>query len=215
MKRKSSMIILICSVVSMLAVLFLLRGLDDQLPIHWNSAGEIDGFGSKYLYLLFCLVPILILGLADILPKIDPKKKNYRRHERGYRIIMDAIAAAFLIVMWISFAAAAGMKVDVKFLISLMLGVLFICIGNYMPVLKDNYFCGIRTPWTLADSTVWRKTHRLGGVIFILMGIAVVIGGLVKGSISEWIVVVPLLGGILITYFYSYFCYKKLHKNEK
>ena len=30
-----------------------------------------------------------------------------------------------------------------------------------MPSLKQNYFIGIKTPWTLENEMVWKKTHRI------------------------------------------------------
>ena len=41
------------------------------------------------------------------------------------------------------------------------MSILFIIIGNVMGRIRPTFFVGIRTPWTLADDEVWRKTHRL------------------------------------------------------
>ena len=36
-----------------------------------------------------------------------------------------------------------------------------------MKNVKPNYFFGIRTPWTLANDEVWRKTHLLSSKIWV------------------------------------------------
>lgn len=49
---------------------------------------------------------------------------------------------------------------------------LFLVIGNVMRKLRPNYTVGIRTPWTLANERVWDKTHRFGGLVFFIAGLA-------------------------------------------
>jgi len=60
-----------------------------------------------------------------------------------------------------------------------------VLLGNVMGQVRHNYFVGIRTPWTLADEEVWRRTHRMGGRLFVLGGLAIAAGGLVGGP---WLV---------------------------
>jgi uncharacterized membrane protein len=35
---------------------------------------------------------------------------------------------------------------------------------------RPNWFIGIRTPWTMSSPEVWRRTHRVGSVLFIILG---------------------------------------------
>ena len=62
-------------------------------------------------------------------------------------------------------------KLPVGGLISAGIGLIFIFIGNYMPRIRPNYTFGIRLPWTLANETVWYKTHRVGGALLMAAGI--------------------------------------------
>ena len=61
--------------------------------------------------------------------------------------------------------------------VSVALGALFVVLGNYMPKMRRNFFVGIRTPWTLADEDVWFRTHRLGGVLFVIGGVLLMVFG--------------------------------------
>jgi len=49
-------------------------------------------------------------------------------------------------------------------------GLLLMVLGNLMTKLRPNWFCGIRTPWTLESREVWTRTHRLGGRLMMAGG---------------------------------------------
>ena len=50
------------------------------------------------------------------------------------------------------------------------LGIVFIVLGNYMPLFRQNFFAGIKTPWALADEEIWNRTHRIGGRCWFACG---------------------------------------------
>ncbi|NCB30050.1 MAG: DUF1648 domain-containing protein, partial [Clostridia bacterium] len=66
------------------AALLLWDRMPDQVPMHWNAAGEIDGYGSKPLDLLGlpCMMAGLNLFLHFMLDK-DPKTDNMSRALKG------------------------------------------------------------------------------------------------------------------------------------
>ena len=72
-----------------------------------------------------------------------------------------------------------GWPIEIPMLIPVGVGLLLMVIGNLMPRMRPNWFMGIRTPWTLASESVWRKTHRLGGYCFMAMGVLMVAIGFV------------------------------------
>ena len=58
---------------------FIWDKLPDSIPIHWNMRGEVDKYSSKTFGTLF--LPLLNIGmyvLLLLLPKIDPRKRNYQ-----------------------------------------------------------------------------------------------------------------------------------------
>ena len=67
--------------------------------------------------------------------------------------------------------SAMGYNISINRVMLIVLGVLMILIGNYIPKAKSNFFYGIKTPWTLSSEVSWRKTHRLGGKLFVLSGL--------------------------------------------
>ena len=60
----------------------------DRIPTHWNAAGEVDGYGGRFVGLL--LLPLTALGLYGmflVLPLLDPGKTNYEGFSKVYLII--------------------------------------------------------------------------------------------------------------------------------
>ena len=56
----------------------------DRIPTHWNFAGEVDGYGGKFVGLL--LLPLIASWLYLMMlfmPLIDPGQRNYARISPG------------------------------------------------------------------------------------------------------------------------------------
>jgi uncharacterized membrane protein len=69
--------------------------------------------------------------------------------------------------------------VNVVRVLSGMLAVFLMVLGNVFGRIRQNWFLGIRTPWTLDNPTVWRKTHRVAGWLFVTAGALTLLGALV------------------------------------
>ncbi|MCL6588144.1 MAG: SdpI family protein, partial [Anoxybacillus sp.] len=174
MKKYWMIIILIlCSyVLSVIAIPYL----PNEVAIHWNAAGEPDGFANKWWGAL--LFPIFLTGIVALvifLPKVDPRKENYEKFGNVYRIFLHALVIFLFSLHVVTLAYNVGIPVQVDVVVPIGVGGLFIVLGNYMPKIKPNYFIGIRTPWTLENEEVWQKTHRVGGKVFVIMGVLVML----------------------------------------
>ncbi|KIQ93933.1 Immunity protein sdpI [Anoxybacillus thermarum] len=208
MKKYLFIIILIaCSyVLSLLAIPFL----PDEVAIHWNVAGEADGFTNKWWGAL--LFPIFLSGIVALvifLPKLDPRKENYEKFEKVYRIFLHVFVIFLFGLHVVTLAYNIGFHVQVDVVVPIGVGVLFVVLGNYMPKIKSNYFFGIRTPWTLEDEEVWQKTHRVGGKVFVMMGVLIM---LTVFATSVWrftFLVIIVLVGTMYLFIQSYIFSRK------
>ena len=79
-------------------------------------------------------------------------------------------------------AAALGHATLAPRIISVVMGVSLIAAGNVMPRLRPNIVAGVRTRGTLTDPRLWRATHRVLGVAFMIAGATTVLVGLVRPS---------------------------------
>ena len=96
--------------------------------------------------------------------------------------------------------------------ITLLVGGLFIIVGNYLGKVRRNFFIGIRTPWTLASDEVWARTHRVGGWLFVMAGIAIISSAGSPPTLLPIVLLVPICSAAVISVAYSYFVYRKLHR---
>lgn len=145
-------------------------------PTHWNVLGEADGFGpSWFAAFLIPAMMALVLLLFVVIPKIMVFKKNFAGFEKQYWILGYAIQLFFLLFYAITLLPNYGFEFNFSQLFMLPMAMLFITIGVLLPSFKRNFFVGIRTPWTLANDTVWKKTHVLGGKLFLLAGFALLV----------------------------------------
>ena len=171
-KNKSNIYNLLIIIATFLLGILMYNKLPESIPIHWNFAGEVDGYGNKFIGTFMVPLIMIALWLAMIyLPKIDPKKENYNKFDKSYKLFQSILLTFFFIMQIIVVLSAMGYNISINRLMPIVLGVLMILIGNYIPKAKSNFFYGIKTPWTLSSEVSWRKTHRLGGKLFVLSGL--------------------------------------------
>jgi uncharacterized membrane protein len=149
-----------------------------RVPVHWGIHGA-DRFGSPWeLILLGPFVLALFLALLVYIRRIDPLAS--RPLEPGAPPAEQGALPALLIsLMALGLIAHLALLAQLAGLVDLSprLGALFgpallVVLGNFLPRVRPNYFSGVRTPWTLASETVWRRTHRLAGKLLFFGGLA-------------------------------------------
>jgi len=182
----------------------------DRIPIHWNAAGQVDGYGGKFAALL--LPPLITLGLYLLLrylPRIDPARRNYESFADTYLLVRVTLTG-YLAFMYLVANLAIGREesVPVGALTMGAVGVLFIVLGGVMGKFRPNWFVGIRTPWTLSSKRSWIETHRVGGRVFIGVGLVTLLGALVGGTWSVALMLVALGIGVVYLIVYSYVVWK-------
>jgi uncharacterized membrane protein len=87
-------------------------------------------------------------------------------------------------------------------------------IGNYMGNIRQNYFIGIKVPWTLNNEENWNKTHRMAGKLWVVGGIAGIICIMIFKNIGFVFtgIMIPI---VLIPIVYSYLLYVKMNNEAK
>jgi uncharacterized membrane protein len=186
----------------------------DRIVSHWNAAGQADGYMSKFWGLF--LIPIIMIGfvaLLTVLPRIDPHKKNYEKFRDYYEgfillFVLFLLAIQVHIILW-----SSGYQISPNLTFPPLIGMLFIYIGFLLEHAEQNWFVGIRTPWTLSSKTVWKKTHELGGKLFKIAGV-ISCAGIFFGAYALWFVLVPVLAVAVYTVAYSYIEFQKELKNQ-
>ena len=106
-------------------------------------------------------------------------------------------------------AAEFATQENINFMANLLLGVIFIVIGNYLPKCRQNYTIGIKLPWTLSDTENWDRTHRFAGKIWMLCGVLEIIVGFLPIAQFEIVTIALILLATIPVAVYSYLLYRK------
>jgi uncharacterized membrane protein len=208
------------AIVAALLLIFVLTiamypAVPDRVVSHWNAAGQADGYMSKLWGL--GLIPLIMTGfvaLLTVLPRIDPYKKNYEKFGDYYEgfillFVLFMLAIQVQIILW-----STGYQISPNLTFPILIGILFIYIGFLLGHAEQNWFVGIRTPWTLSSETVWKKTHKIGGKLFKISGV-IAFAGVLAGEYAMWFILVPALAVAIFTVAYSYFEFQKELNGQK
>lgn len=213
--RKAALILSIVNLVVMIAAIALC--LPDTVAIHYGLNGEADGWGSRWTYAIFSILPLALILFYEWYHR-SGRSKNVRVEEK----LIPLMVIFFIAVCWILFPfGPQATSISTVRLCSIvaLLGLLMVVISNYMGKLRQNPHMGLKTPWTLKNETVWKKAHRLGGFTGTLGGVVIILGSLIGMTQPEtaflWCMG-GLIAGILLTVViptvYSAWLYHKLKK---
>jgi uncharacterized membrane protein len=144
----------------------------DIVPIHWNLEGKPDNYAPKDIGLF--LLPLINTGLYLFLffiPKIDPNNEQLQYSIKTLQWIrLGTHALLGFIMLWTSLSIIEASNVQPEWLFS-VISLFFAFLGKAMANVKQNYFVGIRTPWTLSNELVWDDTHRFTAPLWFYSGI--------------------------------------------
>jgi uncharacterized membrane protein len=192
-----------------ISAFLLLPQLPEKLPMHWNVSGEIDSYWPKNQAVWFIpFMSIIMFILFQVLPSVDPKKNKYSLFKREWEIIQTGLIGFFTYLQFVILYISLNPAVQLLPLMFIGLGSLFVLMGNYLSKIRQNYFLGIKVPWTLASEDNWNKTHRFASWCFVIIGIVTI-----AESYFIWYTPVVVFGGIMMAAFlpivYSFLIYKK------
>lgn len=180
--------------------------MDRLVPVHWDIAGEPDNFAPAGLALL--IAPTMAALVALIVWTVAHWSAPEKRQARKYidRALVPAITALAVVMQIITINAGSGGTLPVFKLIASATGVLFVILGNVLPKSQRNWVAGIRIPPTLADDANWQATHRIGGWLYLIAGVLLVVFALAVSEPTPLLIAVlaAALGPAIIATSYSY-----------
>lgn len=204
-----------------------LQFLPDRIPLHYDAAGNIDRWGSKWEALL---LPCVVLALAAVIAGIgfllrrkagdDEKALAYaeangkvlRLVVLGVSLFFTVLQAAILIGAGREAASGAERaSVPMMKVSALAMGLLLIFLGNIMPKAKMNSAVGLRCAWTQYNDVTWQKGNRFGGWALTAAGLLTIPAVLLAPE--GWAMPI-LLGALAAATVVSLVCAKKVYDEE-
>jgi uncharacterized membrane protein len=183
--------------------------LPETVASHWSAQGQANGYMSRLWFLV--LVPLILSGLAFlfmVIPRIDPLKVNIEKFRKHYDRFAIVVLGFILYTHLLSIYWNLGTRFNMVQLLSPAFGVLLYCSGTLTENAERNWFVGIRTPWTLSNEDVWKKTHKIGGKLLKLSGLIALLG-IVFPDLAMAFVLVPVISGLVYAVLYSYILYQR------
>ena len=177
---------------------------------HWNFEGQPDGYmGKLWAAVLIPLMLVFVYLLLLVLPMLDPMKDRYHEFEKIYRTFRNLLLFALLVIYEIIGLANLGYHISISKTIPIIVGLLFIVMGFLMPKIKRNWFVGIRTPWAISSENVWDKTQALGGKLFMIFGVVVILTPFLGRVLGIILFLTGLAIAVLGSVIYSYILYRR------
>lgn len=201
-------------VLMFLAAFYLYPTMPERMPVHWNAKGKIDGYGSRNAALfLLPVVNLVIYGLFLLIPKIAVFRENVKEFYGRFGFDFRTVIVVFFFVLYLAtLMPPMGYSFNMGYVVMPAVALLIFYMGYLMRHMKRNFFMGIRTPWTLSNDIVWKKTHDVGGRLFqVWGGIMLLVVIFVPSGYIMWFIMVPILAIVTFVFVYSY----KLYQQEK
>ena len=204
--------ILISSLLTLSPMLFGLAVYDilpEQMALHWGISGEADGWSSPLFIILF--IPTILLAFNLICLCLTPllDKRNLTQNKKAMNIIFWIMPVLSIYVNGMIYATAFGLELNLMAIVCVLLGVLFLAIGNYMPKISQNRTLGIKIKWTLANEENWNATHRFSGKVYFVAGIIFLLCAFLPEAYFVAAMILTMLVAVVLPIAYSYNFYKK------
>ena len=205
--RKTLIIASIVTILPVLIGIICWNRLPDVMATHFGMNNEANGFSSKAFAVFgLPLVLLAVLWVGAFVTAHDPKRQNIS--PKMFSLMLWIVPVISLVGAATIYPVNLGYDLDITFFSELLLGLIFIVIGNYLPKARQNYTIGIRIPWTLANEENWNRTHRLAGYLWMICGILMIIISLTRVVPAEWLIGIFLIM-VLLPCIYSFWLHAK------
>ncbi|WP_306597814.1 SdpI family protein [Geothrix sp. 21YS21S-2] len=177
-----------------------------QVAVHWGLDGRPNGWASPLQ------AALLLPGLLTVVYGLSLLFLNGPFDFRAARSMDPALArrVRLLLVLFLGGLQALTLGGALRggapgaTGILALLALFFILLGNLMPRLEPNALVGIRIPPTLEDRAVWKRTHRLGGRVFMAGGLLQLAACLLPGPVAGPVVMALIGAMVVVPVVYAY-----------
>ena len=183
----------IISFIALAGTAIVLPYMPDSVPMHYGMSGNIDRWGSKYENMIFPIIILIMALFWTLFIRYYDRKAEEASNEKesaGSRsnakvigivglctAVMFTVMQGFLLYGSYTEAISGAERetVDIGRVTCILMGILFIVIGNFMTKTRINSNVGVRVRWSRYNETTWRKSNRFGAIAFIIAGVLTIL----------------------------------------
>ena len=204
-KNKTLLITSFLCLVPLIFSAIVYSKLPEQLVVHWSSDNTPDGYLPKLIGAFGLPIFMAVLNLI-IHISLDNDPRRCTSAPALPLLGKWAVPVLTLILMPVTLLWNLDHKLSIDKIVMLLVGIVFIVTGNYLPKSKQNYTIGIKLPWTLHSEENWNRTHHLAGYLWIVGGIVMIFGMFFPMPLLSLAIIFVL---VLVPAVYSFLLYKK------
>ena len=198
------------ALLTTVASLVVYPDLPQQMAVHFDATGQPDDYLSKPFAV--GLLPALAVGLTALVafsPRLDPLGENFAAFQRYYDLVAVVTVGILAYVHGLVLAYNLGYAFQMQQVLAPMLAVVGVTFGYVIEHAEQNWFVGIRTPWTLSSEEVWKRTNERSGILFKIAGVVALLA-IPFPEYFVYVAIAPLALAALIPTVYSYVLYRRL-----
>lgn len=206
MKRINVKSLVITSMVCLLSIILGLvfySELPDNIAIHWGINNNPNGYFSKPAFIFG--MPMIMVALQIFCCIVsDLSDKNPEANRKAVTVYKWIIPILAMILYIVTIMYALGNNLDIRKIVMVLIGIIFIISGNYMPKVRGDYYINMKA------FGVKNKDERLVNKAIKLTAYMLIIGGALclLSVLFEPIVSIVVIGAIilftLMIYLYVY-----------
>lgn len=206
MKKINIKNLVITSIVCLMPIicgLIFYNELPESIAIHWGIDNNPNGYFSKPAFVFGMPIMMVVLQIFCSIVS-DLSDKNPEANKKAVTIYKWIIPILTVILYIVTIMIALGNNLDVRRIVMIILGILFIVVGNYLPKVKGDYYMNSKVFWFKnRNEKLVNKAARVSGYMLIIGGLLCLVSTAFKPIISIVVIAVIILFSLLI-YLYVY-----------
>ncbi|MED4584412.1 SdpI family protein [Brevibacillus choshinensis] len=183
--------------------------LPDTMATHFGADNEVNDTMSKQMTILVFTIIGLVPILFPLMRRFEQRQIKDAKFILAIHVSRYCLALLLAIAGWSILTYNLGYSLDIRRIVFIAVGVLFLVIGNYLGIIKPNNVMGFRTPWALRDDENWRKTHRLGGPVMVIGGLIILVATFLPVCVSIFIFFGTMASVFFVPISYSFMMFKR------
>ena len=217
-KRYTAIIMLM--LLAFVAAGILIGLMPDEVPLHYNMAGEVDRVGNRYENLLLPVVTagmgLFFIGIARHAVKKGEERNGKVTATVGIAVmIWFNLMNLYFLLQAVSYSRTEGLlqRVDAMRFTAIGLGIVIFITCNFMPKATRNAMFGLRTTWSMKNDRVWQKCQRFGGFSGMILGAIMILSAIfMSGNAAMIMLSILLFVWVFLCVYMSYRYYKEDEK---
>ncbi|MCR5216597.1 MAG: SdpI family protein [Lachnospiraceae bacterium] len=225
----------IISFIALAGTAIVLQFMPDQVPMHYDAVGNIDRWGSKYENLIAPIILLVMSLFWTLLIRYYEKKAlretdgkeiaGAKSNAKVLGIVGLCMAVQFTVLQGFflygayneAVSGATTWAVDIGKVSVVLMGIIFIILGNFMTKTRINSTVGVRVSWSMYNDNTWRKSNRFGAYAIMIAGVVtIIIAVILKSSFGA---AMTALGTVILasvlTLVYAHKVYVQEIESEK